>query len=313
MEILLLLIAGVVVYFLYNTLQDYLKNPINQQSYPKQLEDTNINFQNAYEQVSVVEKAKSNEISVLAANLGNFIVWSKMKTCPLEKELLDGILTDMASESKNPKLSKEELSKIVMEQKNHDTTIQIDELCEEYVALTKGEYKKRLKVVEFLFALAYADGVLSEDEEDCIIDIAAFFELANDDFNALYESFKQIYAQAKTMSEKEATAIFVLQDSKDLNKRDLEQKYHDLIKNAKQNIFDSKNINKTFRDTSLSRIKEIDEAYTLLKPLAQDRRSSQETQGDSQDLENLQNSQVLQDSQKDEKSTTDKPRSSWDF
>ena len=119
MEILLLLIAGVVVYFLYNTLQDYLKNPINQQSYPKQLEDTNINFQNAYEQVSVVEKAKSNEFSVLAAILGNFIVWSKMKTCPLEKELLDGILTDMASESKNPKLSKEELSKIVKAKTKH--------------------------------------------------------------------------------------------------------------------------------------------------------------------------------------------------
>lgn len=305
MEIVLLLIAGVVIYFLYNTLQEYLKNPIQQQqSYTKRVDIAPIDFENPYKEMARVDKVKSSEFGVLAAILGH-LVWSDDKVCPLEKELLDEILTDMAAESKNPKLSKEELNKIVMEQKNNDTMLLIDDLCEDYVALTKGEYKKRLKVVEFLFALAYADGVLSDDERDCIVDIAAFFELANEDFNALYESFEQTYAQERTMSEKEARAIFDLQDSKDLNKQDLEQKYHELIKNAKQNIFDNKNINKTFRDTSLLRIKEIDEAYTLLVSLAQDNQDTQKIQKDSV--------KDTQDSQKDEKSAQDKSHSGWDF
>ena len=47
MEIVLLLIAGVVIYFLYNTLQEYLKNPIQQQQpYTKRVDIAPIDFEN---------------------------------------------------------------------------------------------------------------------------------------------------------------------------------------------------------------------------------------------------------------------------
>lgn len=304
MEIVLLLIAGVVVYFLYNTLQEYLKNPLHpqQQPYTNRVDSAPIDFHNPYEEMAQVDKVKSSEFGVLAAILG-FVVWSDEKICPLERKLLDEILTDMAAESKNPKLSKDELNTIVMEQKT--PTIPLDELCDEYVALTKGEYKKRLKVVEFLFVLAYADGVLSSEESDRIVDIAAFFELTNEDFNALYEQFEQAYAQEVTMSEQEARAIFDLQDSSvDMpSKEVLEQKYHELIKGAKQNIFDNKNINKSFRDTSLSRIKEIDKAYALLTSLAKD---SQELDTQkSQEMQDIQTSSNIQGE--------GKTRSGWNF
>ena len=121
MEIVLLLIAGVVIYFLYNTLQEYLKNPIQQQQpYTKRVDIAPIDFENPSKEMARVDKVKSSEFGVLAAILGH-LVWSDDKVCPLEKELLDEILTDMAAESKNPKLSKEELNKIVMEQKNNDS------------------------------------------------------------------------------------------------------------------------------------------------------------------------------------------------
>ena len=205
------------------------------------------------------DKVKSSEFGVLAAILG-YLVWSDKKVCSLQEQLLDEMLTDMAIESKNPKLSKDELKTILMEQEN--PSISLEELCEEYVTLTKGEYKKRLKVVEFLFVLAYADGVLEESEKDCIIDIAALFEIANEDFNALFEQFEQVYIQEVSMNEKDAKNLFGITEIP--SKEELETIYHRLIKDAKQNIFDNKNINKTFRDTSLTRIKEIDKAYQIL-------------------------------------------------
>lgn len=281
MEIVLLLIAGVVVYFLYNTLQEYLKNPLHpnqQQPYSNQTNTAPIDFQNPYEEMTHTDKIISSEFGILAAILGH-VVWSDNEICKLEEQLIDEMLTDMAEESKNPKLSKEELHEILLEQKS--PTISLEELCDEYVKLTKGEYKKRLKVVEFLFVIAYADGILQESEKECIIDIAAFFEIANEDFNMLFEQFETAYAEDIDMNEERAKNIFnitKIQDSEQLT-----EIYHTLIKNAKQNIFDSKNMNKTFRDTSLRSIKEIDKAYKVLlaslKPNSKDNSNTKQTDG----------------------------------
>ena len=285
MEIVLLLIAGVVIYFLYNTLQDYLKNPLHQNPQNTfgfgNADNTPINFDNPYQVEDTWEnKIKSNEFSILAAIIAR-VVWSDDKICPLEKQLLDEILSDMAAESKNPKLSKEELEEIVEKEKT--PSINLDELCESYVALTKGEYKKRLKVVEFLFALAYADGKLEDSEQEQIIDIAAYFEIANDDFNSIYNAFEKEYADELNMDIEQANAIFEITDTNKLDKASLSEKYHALIKQTKQNIFDNKNINKSFQDASLTRLKEIDKAYLILLDLVESKGQDTSKQETSQD------------------------------
>lgn len=303
MEIVLLLIAGVVIYFLYNTLQDYLKNPLHQnpQNMPfgsNSADNTPINFDNPYQmQDPWVGKIKSNEFSILAAIIAR-VVWSDEQICPLEKQLLDEILSDMAAESKNPRLSKEELEEIV--QKEQTPSISLDELCESYAALTKGEYKKRLKVVEFLFALAYADGKLEDSEQESIVDIAAYFEIANDDFNAIYNAFEKEYADELKMDLKQAKTIFELTDTNELDKAKLSEKYHNLIKQTKQNIFDNKNINKSFQDTSLTHLKEIDKAYSILLELLESKGKDTSKQEDSSNDEKQEVEQ-------------DKSRKGWDF
>lgn len=288
MEIVLLLIAGVVIYFLYNTLQDYLKNPLHQnpQNTPFGLgntDNTPINFNNPYQVEDTWEdKIKSNEFSILAAIIAR-VVWSDDKICPLEKQLLDEILGDMVAESKNPKLNKEELEEIIEKEKT--PSVGLDELCEGYVALTKGEYKKRLKVVEFLFALAYADGKLEDSEQEQIIDIAAYFEIANDDFNGIYNAFEKEYESELQMDIEQARAIFEITDTNKLDEAALSEKYHALIKQTKQNIFDNKNINKSFKDTSLTRLKEIDKAYLILLDLLKSKEQDtgkQEVESDSE-------------------------------
>lgn len=303
MEIVLLLIAGVVIYFLYNTLQDYLKNPLHQnpQNMPfgsNNADNTPINFDNPYQmQDPWVGKIKSNEFSILAAIIAR-VVWSDEQICPLEKQLLDEILSDMAAESKNPRLSKEELEEIV--QKEQAPSISLDELCESYVALTKGEYKKRLKVVEFLFALAYADGKLEDSEQESIVDIAAYFEIANDDFNAIYNAFEKEYADELKMDLKQAKTIFELTDTNELDKAKLSEKYHNLIKQTKQNIFDNKNINKSFQDTSLTHLKEIDKAYSILLELL-------ESKGKDTSKQEYPSNDEKQEVEQD------KSRKGWDF
>lgn len=272
MEIFLLLIAGVVIYFLYNTLQDYLKNPIHQSSnkHFSRNEPEAIEFENPYQTISDDERVRKSEFGILSAILGQ-VVWSDSKICKLEKSLIDLMLVDMSNETKNPKISKDELEEILLEQKNPKHSLET--LCDEYVLLTKGEYRKRLKVIEFLFALAYADGKLAQSEKECIIDIAAFFEITNEDFNVMYEAFEKLYGVDSEMSENRAKEIFSY--TEDMDNKKLDEIYQVLISEAKQNIFDSKNLNKNLYNTSTPHLKEIDQAYQILSALIESKSSAE--------------------------------------
>lgn len=272
MEIFLLLIAGVVIYFLYNTLQDYLKNPIHKSSnnHFSRNEPEAIEFENPYQAISEGERARKSEFGILSAILGQ-VVWSDSKMCKLQKNLIDLMLMDMSNEAKNPKISKDELEEILLEQKSPKYSLET--LCDEYVLLTKGEYKKRLKVIEFLFALAYADGELAQSEKECIIDVAAFFEITNEDFNAMHEAFEELYKVDTQMSEERAKEIFSY--TEDMDSKKLDESYQTLISEAKQNIFHNKNLNKSLHNTSARRLKEIDQAYQILNALIESKSNNE--------------------------------------
>lgn len=252
MEILLLIIAGVVLYMLYNSFADYMKNPYKIQ----QKDEISSEYQpsdNPYTEITNEDRIRKTEFGILTQILAH-IAQSDGKICELERELLGNLLDDIAVELQDFKNARESLDIIFNEANNSD----LDELANAFVDATKGEYKKRVKVIEFLFALAYADGNLDEAEREKIIDVAAIFELNNDDFNRIYDDFEHKYKENLII--KESEAIKVLGLDKNYTKDELENAYHSKIKEKKQNIF--KSLNKGFDYKSL---REIDEAYKVLK------------------------------------------------
>lgn len=138
----------------------------------------------------------------------------------------------------------------------------MDELAQKFCELSKGEYKKRVKVVEFLFALAYADGKLDEVEREKIIDVAAIFELNNDDFNKIYDDFTNLYSKDSNIDKQKALELLEL--SPDYSNQDLEIAYKNKIKENNQNILLNKNLDKNFQEHSSKKLKDIDEAYKVL-------------------------------------------------
>lgn len=258
MEILLLIIAGVVLYMLYNSFSDYMKNPykVPTQDIRDGLASEYKPQDNPYIQLTDEDRIKKTEFGILAQMLA-LIAQSDGKVCALERELLQDLFDDMAKELNEYNDYKDALGSL---QKIFDEAQggSLDTLAESFVEATKGEYKKRVKVVEFLFALAYSDGVLDENEREKIIDVAAIFELNNDDFNKIYDDFERKYSQNLSITKENALKILGLK--KDFISSDLENAYHEKIKEKKQNIF--KGLNKSFEVDSL---REIDEAYKVLK------------------------------------------------
>lgn len=257
MEILLLVIAGIVLYMLYTSFSDYMKNPYK---LPSQDID---GFKNEYKpqdnpyiQLTDEDRIKKTEFGILAQILA-FIAKSDGKVCALERELLNDLFDDMAKELNEYNDYKDALGSLQKIFDEVGANADLDALANAFVEATKGEYKKRVKVVEFLFALAYSDGVLDESEREKIIDVAAIFELNNDDFNKIYDDFERKYSDSVVVSKDKALELLNL--SEGFTRKELESAYQSAIKDKKQNIF--KNLNKSFDNDIL---REIDSAYRLL-------------------------------------------------
>lgn len=255
MEIILLIAAGVVLYYLYMGFQEYMKNPYKKDENSGYKDEYNIQ-DTPYVEQKPEDKVKKTEFGILVCLL-QCLAKSDGKICKLEEELIHDMLDDVSKE-----LSDYKDSRLILQNIFDNNQDSLDDLAYEFANLTKGEYKKRLKVIEFLFALAYADGSLDENEREKIIDIAAIFELNNDDFNKMYDDFENIYSKSIEMDKNQALKILELKE--EYTKEELEISYKDKIKESKQNILLNKNLNKNFQNTSLPILRNIDEAYKIL-------------------------------------------------
>ena len=271
MEILLLVVAGIVLYMLYNSFSDYMKNP-----YKLPSEDFGDSFKreykpedNPYIELTDEDRIKKGEFGILAQILAH-IAQSDGKVCDLEHELISEMLNDMEVELNQYNDYKDARGSLQSIFDEATKESDLDNLANAFVEATKGEYKKRVKVVEFLLAVAYADGELSEMERENIIDVAAIFELNNDDFNRIYDDFEARYNNGVEITQDKAMALLGLEAG--FTRKELENAYHKAIKDKKQNIF--KSLNKPFDSESL---REVDSAYKVLSESMSDSSETNET------------------------------------
>lgn len=271
MEILLLVVAGIVLYMLYNSFSDYMKNP-----YKLPSEDFGDSFKreykpedNPYIELTDEDRIKKGEFGILAQILAH-IAQSDGKVCDLEHELISEMLNDMEVELNQYNDYKDARGSLQSIFDEATKESDLDNLANAFVEATKGEYKKRVKVVEFLLAVAYADGELSEMEREKIIDVAAIFELNNDDFNRIYDDFEARYNNGVEITQDKAMALLGLEAG--FTRKELENAYHKAIKDKKQNIF--KSLNKPFDSESL---REVDSAYKVLSESMSDSSETNET------------------------------------
>lgn len=242
MEFVLLIIAGAVVYYLYISLQEYLKNPLKQRDQEEKIS----NFNNPYEVLqpeSLQEKYLTTELGAMQA------VILSIPNC--KKEYLRAIAQCMGEWYR-------------IHYTGFDYKPQEKELLEyggevDYSKLlnaTYAEYKKRLNFVGLMLVVMYLDGKLDEQERELLLDVAAHLSLENTDFNALYDEFKagfkEVYQEDTQVEEDKTKQETSAEESKDMTK-DL----NGIFKEGLIDIFDYKNQNKSFLDSALKLYKRL--------------------------------------------------------
>ncbi|MGX2971523.1 hypothetical protein [Helicobacter sp. T3_23-1059] len=243
MSFLLLIIAGVVIYYLYNTLEEYLKNPHKPTTKPKEAQEyeppkdnpyslptpkdklansyagASIGMLNTLLQAGINPSAKSPSL-LQTILINNFIKQLNLQDSQenMLRNMIKGVdFSTLESSQKNTAQDSLDSNKsldfsvtIVTSDSKEGDSIQIDfpqdekpisALAQVFLDNTYGEYKKRLHFVGFALMLAWSDKELSEKEQDVILDIAAFLQLENAEFNELYESFELRFGNTKEEKE----------------------------------------------------------------------------------------------------------------
>ncbi len=201
MEIILLIVAAIVLFYFYNTLKEYLKNPLNPKVKTEEYELKDDPY--LLVQSSPLDKFKQTQVGAYMRLLKFLDIQKNALDNALRTLFINELERSLNTEQQN--LAKELLNEPVDKKENFES------LCQEIADHTHGEYTKRLKLVEFLMLLAYADGILDSKEKELFLDVGAFLQIDNHDFNGLYDNFERFNSIEIPMSLEDAQNLFEIQ------------------------------------------------------------------------------------------------------
>lgn len=186
------------------------------------------------------------------------------RVCELEAELLKHTFSDIARIFENADAIREELKAIYQkEMQSFENTLIVSK---KYFSLTKNEYAKRLKVMEYLLNLAFIDASFSKTEFMITEDIANALEIKRSDFERLIASFEQFYANK---SNQKAVGIQnayeILGATSDEDMESIKKKYRSLVKEYHPDILMGQGKNQSIIDAATAKLQEINEAYETIK------------------------------------------------
>jgi DnaJ like chaperone protein len=144
-----------------------------------------------------------------------------------------------------------------------DNTI---EISKKYLKLTKREYSKRLKVMEYLLNLAFIDNDFSKAEFMITEDIANTLEIKRGDFENLISQFEQFYANKQNSKEldiQKAYEVLGAEPSEEFSS--IKKKYRKLVKENHPDIVTGQGASQSIIDEATAKLQEINEAYELIK------------------------------------------------
>ena len=186
------------------------------------------------------------------------------KVCELEAEVLKHTFNDISSHFENHEEIRGKL-KTLYENEKHSFDNLID-ICNKLYNLTKHEYHKRVKIMEYLLNLAFIDKDFSPTEKMITEDIANALKIKIEDFNNLINTFEAFYAQQasnKAISLEKAYEILESNPSDDA--ATLKKNYRSLVKKHHPDIISGQGAAQNIIDEATKKLQEINEAYELIK------------------------------------------------
>lgn len=186
------------------------------------------------------------------------------KVCELEAEVLKHTFTDISSHFENAEEIREKLKRLYdNEKQSFDNLIDI---CNKLYNLTKHDYHKRVKIMEYLLNLAFIDKEFSQTEKMITEDISNALKIKIEDFNNLIKTFEAFYAQQATNKAISLEKAYEILESNFTDDAiTLKKNYRNLVKKHHPDIISGQGATQNIIDEATKKLQEINEAYELIK------------------------------------------------
>ncbi|WP_368030530.1 TerB family tellurite resistance protein [Arcobacter sp. s6] len=184
--------------------------------------------------------------------------------CELEAELLKHTFNDISSHFENSEEIREKLK--VLYKKEKESFDNMIVICEKLHSLTRNDYNKRAKIMEYLLNLAFIDKEFSKTEKMITEDISNALKIKKEDFERLIATFEAFYAQQATNKALSLdNAYEILNSNISDDDATLKKNYRSLVKKHHPDIISGQGAAQNIIDEATKKLQEINEAYELIK------------------------------------------------
>ena len=194
---------------------------------------------------NIYDEVLQSEYGLIVAMMAK-VVKADGNICTLEQEIIDTTLDELAGYFSHKVNARKILEEILeKEEREHDNIAMI---ATEFINYTRTDPNKRIKIMEFLINLSFADKQLSESEEETLGKIAFYFKIPAAEYHRLLESFKEYYAHYSAGS---ANPYQVLGVDETVSAAELKSVY--------------RRLGEEFVVKATARLQEINDAYEAIK------------------------------------------------
>lgn len=246
MKILVLLVIGVILYFIARNYKT------------EKFENIKLNIKENF-----TGDLMNHEAGLLVALMAK-VAKADGVVSELEAEMLKHTFTDISRHFENQEEIREKLKSIYTKEKeSFDNTVQI---CEKLYKVTKHDYAKRVKIMEYLLNLAFIDKDFSQTEFMITEDISNALKIKRADFENLINKFETFYKEQQASNALSLEKAYeVLGSSSSDDESTLKKNYRKLVKQHHPDIVSGQGAGQDIIDEATRKLQEINEAYEIIK------------------------------------------------
>jgi DnaJ like chaperone protein len=218
--------------------------------------------QEAFKNFSVTpESIKNSDLGLFVALVAK-VAKADGKVDNLEAELVGLMLNDVSSVFPEPEKTRNILKDIFSQEKNRTDNIQ--ELAQRLGRATQSNRVQQEKFIAFLIQLAFADGIVTEAEEDLLKLIAEALRINPQIYHKIFDEFEKIVYNAHPQeSTQNAYEVLGVNESDDM--KTIKKAYRNLVKQYHPDIIKSQTDSEAYLEEATRKTQEINQAYEMIK------------------------------------------------
>jgi DnaJ like chaperone protein len=244
-NLIVFLILGAVFYYIYKSYSRY--EAFSKESFK--------NFSVSYETL------KRSELGLFVALVAK-VAKADGRVDALEAELISNMFRDISSVFPDPEKTKDILKQIFNEEKERSDNTQA--IAQQLASAIKRNKAMQQQFMGFLIQLAFADGEVTQSEEDILALIAEALAFDPQAYHNIFDQFEQMmqHAQPKQTLE-DAYKILGVSPNDDM--KTIKKAYRKLVRQYHPDIIKSQNKDENYMKEATQKTQEINAAYEMIK------------------------------------------------